>query len=73
MVQHSLTLMLAGRASEKFPVVVTSHEIVIANSKVLQPSLYLFIVNGATSHDTGCLQGVPQKSSLWWSHPTRLS
>ena len=48
-----MTLMLlAGHASEKFPVVATSYKIVIADSKVLQLSLHLVIVNGASSHDT---------------------
>lgn len=35
---------VAGRASEKFPVVVTSYEIVIADSKVLQRYQWTYIV-----------------------------
>ena len=37
-------MLLAGRASEKFPVVVTSYEIVIADSKVLQRYHWTYIV-----------------------------
>ena len=35
---------LAGRASEKFPVIVTSYEIIIADSKLLQRYQWTYIV-----------------------------